>query len=308
MATDEWRGAVYAAGAQAYLGQWQDLWWTTRQTFQGVVPPVSRTGPAAFDPAAWPEHCDLASYLRDAQARILQFQVHAGLCRAFDADVPVFQCSVLNNGSATGARIRALMNHGANVTWQEALAQVTGGDYRSLDATPLLEFFQPLHTWIKTELTTSHARVGWPAGVMPTPTAGNASASANANANASATGAPSAESRAALWSWSALAVVLIMVVSVAITCLLRTGGLLRAGGQVPGPTETQAASDQRIGYGVLAPIGCCMRLCLSCSSNADTTSYQPAVNAQLDDDWSDVVLPVRPSVFSIPDEEDNASL
>jgi peptidyl-dipeptidase A len=85
-------------------------------------------------------------YLRYFLAHILQFQLHRALCKAAGYEGPLHQCSIYGSKEA-GQKLQAMMTLGASRPWPEALELVTGE--RQMDATALLEYFAPLHAWLK---------------------------------------------------------------------------------------------------------------------------------------------------------------
>ena len=51
------------------------------------------------------------------------------------------------------------MSLGSSVPWQEAMEGMTG--QRRLDPGPLLEYFRPLHEWLREENRKNGVAVGW---------------------------------------------------------------------------------------------------------------------------------------------------
>ena len=81
----------------------------------------------------------------DFLSGILRFQLHGALCAAAGVDGPPHRCSIFGSREA-GARLQAMMELGASRPWPEALEMVTGT--RRMSASPLLEYFAPLSTWL----------------------------------------------------------------------------------------------------------------------------------------------------------------
>jgi peptidyl-dipeptidase A len=69
---------------------------------------------------------------------------------------PLHTCSIYGNKEA-GARIMKMMQMGASKPWQEALKVLTGED--KMDATAILEYFAPLHKWLKEK--NKDQKCGW---------------------------------------------------------------------------------------------------------------------------------------------------
>jgi peptidyl-dipeptidase A len=78
------------------------------------------------------------------------------LCRAAGSTGPLYRCSFYGSKDA-GRRLNAMLQLGASRPWPEALATLTG--QRQMDATALLDYFQPLMVWL--ERQNKGAPVGW---------------------------------------------------------------------------------------------------------------------------------------------------
>ncbi len=139
---DLWRWQVFSGAVTA--GNYNAAWWQLRAKYQGIAPPVPRSE-ADFDPAAKFHIADNTPYIRYFLSHILQFQFQKALCAAAGDKGPLYECSVFANKQA-GARYAAMLAAGASVPWQDSLEKFTGS--RQVDAAPLLEYFQPLSTWL----------------------------------------------------------------------------------------------------------------------------------------------------------------
>ena len=120
-------------------------WWELRAQYQGVRPPTERSE-QDFDAGAKYHVPANVPYLRYFLAHVLQFQLHRALCQAAGYEGPLHQCSIYGSKEA-GEKLQAMMALGASRPWPEALALLTGE--RQMDATALLEYFAPLHDWLK---------------------------------------------------------------------------------------------------------------------------------------------------------------
>jgi peptidyl-dipeptidase A len=109
-----------------------------------------------FDPGAKYHIPANVPYTRYFLARILQFQFHRGLCRAAGYQGPLHQCSIYGNKEA-GKRLQAMLAMGASRPWPDALDALTG--QREMDASALLEYFEPLRTWLKQQ--NAGRKCGW---------------------------------------------------------------------------------------------------------------------------------------------------
>ena len=130
-------------------------WWELREKYQGVRAPVARSE-QDFDPGAKYHIPANVPYMRYFLARILQFQFHRALCNAAGFQGPLHECSIYGN-KAAGERLKALLELGASKPWPEALYAMTGE--RQMDASAIIEYFQPLQMWLKEQ--NKSQKCGW---------------------------------------------------------------------------------------------------------------------------------------------------
>ena len=143
--TDRWRWAVFSGevGPDAY----NKSWWALREKYQGVKAPAPRSE-ADFDPGSKYHIAANYPYTRYFLATVLQFQFHRALCRAAGYKGPLHKCSVYGN-KAAGKRLAAMMAMGSSRPWTEALKALGGAGEDKMDATAILDYFKPLHAWLK---------------------------------------------------------------------------------------------------------------------------------------------------------------
>jgi peptidyl-dipeptidase A len=140
---DQWRWSVFAGTIKPEA--YNQGWWDLRARYQGVAPPVARSEDD-FDPGAKfhiPANYPYTAYFL---AHILQYQLHQAMCRAAGQTGPLHECSIFGSKEA-GAKLRALLELGASKPWPVALEAMTG--QRTMDASALLEYYAPLHAWLK---------------------------------------------------------------------------------------------------------------------------------------------------------------
>jgi len=150
---DRWRWDVFAGVTTP--DKYNEAWWALRLKYQGVAPGVERSE-ADFDPGAKYHIPANVPYTRYFLAAILQFQFHRALCRQMGHTGPLHTCSIYNNKEA-GARIDAMMKTGMSRSWPDALEALTGE--RQMDATAILDYFKPLHEWLKEQ--NKDRQCGW---------------------------------------------------------------------------------------------------------------------------------------------------
>ncbi|MFM1885658.1 MAG: hypothetical protein RL026_815 [Pseudomonadota bacterium] len=153
---DQWRWQVFSG--QVKPEDYNKAWWALRRQYQGVVPPVERSE-AEFDAGAKYHIPGNTPYTRYFLAFILQFQFHRALCEAAGHKGPLHECSVYGNKEA-GERFWAMMQAGASRPWQETLEKLTGT--REMDATAIIDYFQPLMGWLKQK--NAGKQCGWDGG------------------------------------------------------------------------------------------------------------------------------------------------
>jgi len=140
---DKWRWEVFSG--QVKPADYNKAWWQLREKYQGVAPPVDRTE-ADFDPGAKYHIPANTPYARYFMARIYQFQFYRAMCRASGYTGPLNRCSFYGSKPA-GDKLEAMLSLGASKPWPETLKVLTGED--RIDASAMIEYFQPLLTWLK---------------------------------------------------------------------------------------------------------------------------------------------------------------
>lgn len=140
---DEWRWQVFSGAVTPE--NYNAAWWDLRLKYQGIEPPVARSE-ANFDPGSKYHVPGNVSYTRYFVARILQFQFQRALCDAAGYDGDLQGCSVYGSKEA-GAKLKAMLEPGASVPWQDTLEKLTGT--READASAIIEYFAPLMVYLK---------------------------------------------------------------------------------------------------------------------------------------------------------------
>jgi peptidyl-dipeptidase A len=140
---DKWRWQVFSGEVKP--ADYNKAWWTLREKYQGVAPPVDRSE-SDFDPGAKYHIPANTAYARYFLAAIYQFQFYRAMCREAGYQGPLNRCSVYGSQEA-GRKFRAMLELGQSKPWPEALRQMTGED--RLDASAMVEYFRPLLDWLK---------------------------------------------------------------------------------------------------------------------------------------------------------------
>ena len=150
---DKWRWKVFSG--EVAPANYNKTWWDLKLKYQGVAPPVARSE-ADFDPGAKRHVAGNTPYARYFLANILQFQFYRSMCKAAGQTGPLYRCSFYGSKEA-GAKLAAMLEVGQSKPWQETLVAMTGE--RTLDASAISEYFQPLKVWLDRQ--NSGKPVGW---------------------------------------------------------------------------------------------------------------------------------------------------
>jgi peptidyl-dipeptidase A len=140
---DQWRWGVFSGAIPP--DRYNEAWWDLRRKYQGVEAPVERTE-ADFDPGAKYHIPGNTPYTRYFLSFVLQFQFHRALCEAAGFEGPLHECSIFGSTEA-GRGFREMLALGRSRPWQDALEKLTGT--RQMDATAIIEYFQPLMGWLE---------------------------------------------------------------------------------------------------------------------------------------------------------------
>lgn len=141
---DKWRWDVFAGKVKP--DQYNQHWWDLKLKYQGIAPPIARTGADLFDPGSKYHIPANTPYMRYFLAAVLQFQFHRALCKKAGFTGPLHECSIYGNKEA-GEALQKMLALGASKPWQDALQELTG--QREMDATAILEYFAPLQKWLE---------------------------------------------------------------------------------------------------------------------------------------------------------------
>lgn len=142
---DQWRWDVFAGRTPPE--QYNAAWWQLRADYQGIAPAVARDE-SDFDAGAKYHIPGNTPYTRYFLARILQFQFHRALCEAAGHVGPLHECSIYGSEEA-GRKLMATLEMGASRPWPDALELLTGS--REMDASAIIDYFQPLMSWLETQ-------------------------------------------------------------------------------------------------------------------------------------------------------------
>ena len=140
---DQWRWGVFSGAIEP--AKYNEAWWELRRRYQGVEAPVARSE-EDFDAGAKYHIPANTPYTRYFLSFVLQFQFHRALCEAAGFQGPLHECSIYGSEEA-GRRYREMLALGTSKPWQDALEKLAGT--RQMDATAIVEYFQPLMGWLE---------------------------------------------------------------------------------------------------------------------------------------------------------------
>lgn len=140
---DQWRWQVFAGAAKPE--GYNAAWWTLREKYQGIAPPLARSE-EDFDPGAKYHVPGNTPYTRYFLSFIIQFQFQKALCDAAGFTGPLYQCDIYNSKEA-GKKFADMLSLGASKPWPEAMKALTGQD--KMDASAITEYFAPLMGYLR---------------------------------------------------------------------------------------------------------------------------------------------------------------
>ncbi|XP_071788169.1 angiotensin-converting enzyme-like isoform X1 [Asterias amurensis] len=152
---DKWRWAVFKGDIDEQ--NFNAEWWKLRTQYQGIVAPTVRSE-ANFDPAAKYHIPSDTPYIRYFISHVLQFQFHKSMCDAAQHTGPLLRCDIYQSKEA-GKLLGDMLQMGSSKPWPEALEKITGSPI--MTAQPLVDYFQPLITWLETENDKMSEVRGW---------------------------------------------------------------------------------------------------------------------------------------------------
>lgn len=153
---DQWRWGEFS-GCVSPL-QYNYEWWYLRTKYQGICPPVSRNE-THFDAGAIDPILRHKPYVRYFVSFILQFQFHKALCKASNHTGSLHSCDI-DGSTVAGEKLRQAMRAGFSRSWKEILKEMTGDG--KMDASAVLEYFEPLAQWLSEQNKLNNDVLGWP--------------------------------------------------------------------------------------------------------------------------------------------------
>ncbi|XP_041460863.1 angiotensin-converting enzyme-like [Lytechinus variegatus] len=152
---DKWRWKVFSGEIQP--DHYNTAWWQMRRYYQGLESPIERKQ-TDFDPGAKYHIASGTPYIRYFVSFIIQFQFHQKLCEISNSTKPLHLCNNYNSKEA-GKKFGSMLKMGMSKPWQDAMEELTG--QRRMDASAIIEYFQPLIKWLTEENEKNNEKIGW---------------------------------------------------------------------------------------------------------------------------------------------------
>ncbi|VDK44288.1 unnamed protein product [Anisakis simplex] len=152
LVVDVWRFNIF--DGKTTKETWNDDWWKLREHYQGLKGPSHQATDfdAIVSPAISQKH---SPAIRHFVSYIMQFQFMKALCNN--------KTTNLNEGcrlqKSAVANVKRVMMAGSSINWMDALKMITGSE--QLDAKPLLEYYEPLISWLGNANEHDQVVVGW---------------------------------------------------------------------------------------------------------------------------------------------------
>ncbi|NXE25143.1 ACE enzyme, partial [Ardeotis kori] len=153
---DQWRWKVFDGRIKE--DEYNQQWWNLRMKYQGLCSPVPRSE-EDFDPGAKFHIPANVPYIRYFVSFVIQFQFHQALCAAAGHTGPLHKCDIYQSKEA-GKILGDALKLGFSKSWPEAMQLITGQPNMSANA--LMNYFEPLMTWLVKENEKNGEVLGWP--------------------------------------------------------------------------------------------------------------------------------------------------
>jgi len=153
---DMWRWSVFNGTTPS--NRYNTDWWMLRTKYQGIAPPDGPRSEDYFDPGAKSHINDNTEYLRYFFSFIAQFQFYKAMCTKAGHNGPLNECDFYTNREA-GQLLGNMLDQGNSKPWRQLMREMTGSP--ELDASAIVEYFQPLTDWLHAENVKNNECYGW---------------------------------------------------------------------------------------------------------------------------------------------------
>ncbi|KRZ19553.1 Propionyl-CoA carboxylase alpha chain, mitochondrial [Trichinella pseudospiralis] len=155
-ALNHWQKAIFDGTINAKT---MDIYWSMyRYDYTGIGRPIPSATLDVHGTNHWSIFAVQPAYA-NLIGTVLSFQLFKGICQAANHTGPLHLCNLDSNPLLLARQLSSVMQLGATKPWQEALKLVSRKAL--LSAEGMLEFFEPLHDWLKRENEKAHECYGW---------------------------------------------------------------------------------------------------------------------------------------------------
>ncbi|KAI6176558.1 Angiotensin-converting enzyme [Aphelenchoides bicaudatus] len=167
LVSDKWRYKVFEG--QLTPENWSKEWWSLREKYQGVEAPKDIKA-AKFDAVVASEISQQhAPASRHIVQYVAQFQILKALCAG--SKLPLSEACIADKNAVK--KLISVMQKGGTISWLDALEEITGermfyfnhkglhAYLGKLDATPMLDYYEPLINWLSTTNEKDEVFFGW---------------------------------------------------------------------------------------------------------------------------------------------------
>ncbi|XP_055918093.1 angiotensin-converting enzyme-like [Eupeodes corollae] len=162
---DQWRWKIFRGDVS--IRDANTYFWELSLKEQGIHAPDWINRRDFFDAASKYHVADNTPYVRYFLSSFLQVQIFKGLCEKTvfgkfntgqELPMPLHRCDIYGSKRA-GHILKKALSLGSSVHWTEVLYILTGS--REISAQPLIEYYQPLFTWLEKIAIEYEIPVGW---------------------------------------------------------------------------------------------------------------------------------------------------
>jgi len=155
LVNDKWRWDIFSG--KVPVEKWNSHYWDLKEELVGVSAPVERS-PQDLDGVTIFHVAQDFDMIRYFTRTVLQFQFLEALCKESGHKGPLHRCDFSGSKEA-GAKLSEMLALGSKKPWPVALKKLTGTE--KMSTKPILQFFEPLHTWLQEENKKNGDTPGW---------------------------------------------------------------------------------------------------------------------------------------------------
>ncbi|KAH8277735.1 hypothetical protein KR018_004424, partial [Drosophila ironensis] len=136
-------------------------YWRLMEQYAGVEPPSDRAEGAIDFPYKFYVNIDQNFQTQKFISEILGYQFYRELCRKSFNSRPLHNCDFYGS-LAVGNNLKSMMSLGSRKPWKDVVGKVLANN-TGLSSLALLEYYQPVLSWVNNYNKEANAKVGWDA-------------------------------------------------------------------------------------------------------------------------------------------------